>query len=148
MPPGEFTRRFDRDIMHRQDPNDPNNTAEVARQRDQALQLDKVFEILEHRWEWLSKRFSGITRHEVEDGIGQHFRFPDNPDSTGAGWLEFRCKPTGTDMGYTLECVMSIEDVFKRRFDYIRFPKLEIDQARAKSFIETKLLEFAESWQS
>lgn len=151
MSRGEFTRKFDREIM--KDATVEREEMAAAQramaEEEQALETEfqKILGILAHRAEWLHSRFDGISEPESVDFRGRHFDFPKKSDSVGVGWLEFRCKLTDTSLGIILECLMGVEGRFKKRYDYVVFPKEKVNMERAKKFIESKIFEFAGSWQ-
>lgn len=148
---GEFTRRFDREIM-KDDTVEQEELAALqamkAAERD-ALESEflKILGVLEHRAIWLKDRFS-VSEVGDLDFRGSRFEFPKTPDSVGAGWLEFRTRLTDTSLGILLECNMGVESRFKKRYDYIVFPKENVHVEKAKKFIESKIFEFAAAWQN
>ncbi|MBI3722675.1 hypothetical protein HY251_01775 [bacterium] len=143
---GEFTRKFDRDIMK----DDTAALEELEAQRKRQLQEDegiehqfkKLQEILERRSKWLKDRFTGVTEPSALDFRGRRFEFPQK-DNVGPGFVEFRAHLTDTGMGITLECYMGLEGKYKKKYDYMNFPKSGIDVERAKKFVENKIFEFA-----
>lgn len=148
---GEFTRKFDRDIL-----GDESAAAEeaeaqrlLAEQQDQALEREfqKVQSVLEYRAQWLKERFP-----ECEDKGGQGFRgrrFEFRSANSGKmiGWIEFRIRLTDSQQGIVVESTMELEGHFPRRHDYVNFPKENLSLEKAKRFVESKLMEFAGPYQ-
>jgi hypothetical protein len=148
-PRGEFTRKFDRDVM--KDDSAAREELEAQRKRQQQEEagvegeLAKLDEILEYRSKWLAERFKGVTESKV-DFRGRRFEFP-KKGGMGPGWIEFRSKLTETGLGITLESYMALDGKFAKKFDYMNFPKESVDVTRAKKFVENKIFEFAMHYQ-
>lgn len=149
-PRGEFTRKFDRDVL--KDETAATEELEAQRRRQQiedaglAGEFTKLDEILEYRSKWLSERFPGVKESSDKVERGKRFEFP-KKGSAGPGSMEFRSRLTETGLGITLECFMQLEGKFQKRYDYVNFPKTGIDIARAKKFVESKIFEFAMDYQ-
>jgi hypothetical protein len=145
-PRGEFTRKFDRDIMK----DDTAAIEELEAQRKRQLQEEegidhefrKLQDILERRGKWLKDRFTGVQEPAGIDFRGRRFEFP-KKDGLGPGFVEFRARLTDTGMGITLECFMGLEGKYAKKYDYVNFPKAGVDVERAKKFVENKIFEFA-----
>jgi len=150
MARGEFTRKFDRDIMKDASVDAEElaalQAAQAAEKEAFELEIDKVLALLAHRSAWLAERFPVSEPGDV-DFKGRRFEFASTGESVGSGWLEFRCALTDTGLGIKLECQMSVENAFKRRHDYVIFPKEAVKVEKAKKFIESKIFEFAAAWQ-
>lgn len=151
MSRGEFTRKFDREIMKDETVEKEDLAALQAMQQAEKDAIEsemlKLLGILEHRATWLEQRFPAMSEVEETGFRGRRFEFPKTPESVGAGWLEFRIRLTDTGLGIVLECFNGIEGQFKKRYDYVVFPKEKINIDRAKKFVESKILEFAGAWQ-
>lgn len=151
MSRGEFTRRFDREVMK----DDTVQKEEIAAlhaiksAEDAAVKLEfqKILNILEHRSLWLKQRFETLEEKTGLDFQGRHFSFSQSAESAGDGWLEFRTKLTDTSLGIMLECYMGVEGRFKKRYDYVIFPKEKVSLEKARKFVEAKIFEFAAAWQ-
>lgn len=149
---GEFTRKFDRQIL--QDKTAEEEERAVQRQRveaeDAALEAEfhKVLNILEYRASWLKERFRGF--HESgdlgRDVRGRHFDFADGGGKK-IGWLEFRTRLTDSHQAILVESYMQLEGRFPRRYDYITVPKERVPIERVKKFVESKIYEFAGPYQ-
>ena len=149
-PRGEFTRKFDREIMG--DDSVELEEREVmkalvsAEQQAVEDEFRKILALLNQRAEWLHKRFQ-VQEPQETQFRGRRFEFTRSSGSNGAGWLEFRCRLTDTGLGIILECLMGVEGQFKKRYDYIVFPKEAVQVDKAQKFIESKIFEFAGAWQ-
>jgi hypothetical protein len=151
MSRGEFTRKFDRDIMGdesvERDEREVLHALQTSEREATDEQFSKLMALLGHRAKWLHERFEGIEEPEDVDFRGRRFDFPQSEASVGVGWLEFRTRLTDTALGIILECYMGVEGRFKKRYDYVTFPKESVNFDKAKKFIESKLYEFAGAWQ-
>jgi hypothetical protein len=150
-PRGEFTRKFDRDVL--KDETAAIEELEAQRKLQQAEdagvegELKKLDEVLAYRAKWLSERFQGVTEPGKKlEFRGRRFEFP-RRGNVGPGWLEFRARLNETGLGITFECQMELEGKFSKRYDYMSFPKAFVDLARAKKFVENKIVEFAMDYQ-
>ncbi|MCO5165703.1 MAG: hypothetical protein M9894_04965 [Planctomycetes bacterium] len=147
---GEFTRKFDREILH--DASAEAEEREVQRRRlaaeDSALEAEflKVLNILEHRGGWLRERFPRLREPKSLDFRGRRFEFAD-AGGTVVGWIEFRTRLSDSQQAIVIESFMQLDDVFTRRYDYVSFPKESVSVDRARRFVESKLLEFAGPYQ-
>lgn len=147
---GEFTRKFDREIL--QDATAEAEEREVQRRRivaeEAALEAEflKVMNVLEHRGNWLRERFPRMREPGSLDFRGRRFEFC---DATGAvvGWIEFRTRLSDSQMAIVIESFMQLEGVFGRRYDYVSFPKEAVNLDRTRRFVESKLFEFAGPYQ-
>src|SRR5262249_55047867 len=109
-------------------------------------EFKKLANILQYRAQWLQDRFKGVTEAQNLGFKGRRFEFP-KKEKAGPSWIEFRTHLTDTGLGITLECFMELEGKFKKKYDYINFPKTAIDVERAKKFVENKIFEFAVDYQ-
>lgn len=146
---GEFTRRFDRDIL-----GDETAAEEERRARerqveaeDQALEAEfqKILSVLDYRANWLHDRFPSCSEASGLSFRGRRFEFADSSGQT-IGWIEFHARLTDSLQGIALESFMELEEV-PRRHDYVNFPKENVSLDRVKRFVESKLLEFAGPFQ-
>ena len=147
---GEFTRKFDREVL--KDESAAIEELEAQKKRQQADEaglegeFQKLAEILDYRAKWLVERFPGVVEKKL-DSRAKRFEFPKKA-AAGPGWMEFRSKLTETGLGITLECNMLLEGKFAKRYDYVNFPKTGVDVPRAKKFVENKIFEFAIDYQA
>jgi hypothetical protein len=143
---GEFTRKFDREILQ-------DSTAEAEEQavqrrkleaQDTALEAEllKVTNVLEYRATWLRERFPRMREPGTLDFRGRRFEFTDKAGAL-VGSIEFRTKLNDMQLAIVIESFMQLEGAFARRYDYVSFPKDQVNVDRARRFIESKLLEFA-----
>jgi hypothetical protein len=144
---GEFTRKFDREIL--QDATAEAEEQQVQRRKAEALdtaleaEFLKVMNVLEYRGAWLRERFPKSMKEVAKvDFRGRRFEFTDKADKV-VGWIEFRTKLSDTGMAIIIESFMQLEGVFNRRYDYVSFPKEQVNLDRTRRFVESKLLEFA-----
>ncbi|MEZ0227804.1 MAG: hypothetical protein ACAI25_04210 [Planctomycetota bacterium] len=148
---GEFTRKFDRDVLKDETAAVEELEAQKKRQLEEEAGLESEFvklsDILVYRAKWLSERFPGVVESAKVDFKGKRFEFPKR-DKVGPGWMEFRSRLTETGLGITLECYMQLDGKFSKRYDYVNFPKTGVDVARAKKFVENKIFEFAMDYQA
>jgi hypothetical protein len=150
-PRGEFTRKFDRDVLKDESAAIEELEAQRKRQQTEEAGLEGEFQkldtILDYRARWLAERFSGVKEPERKPEFrGRRFEFPRRV-SGGPGWMEFRARLTETGLGITFECFMQLEGKFTKKYDYVNFQKAGVDVARAKKFVESKILEFAMDYQ-
>jgi len=150
-PRGEFTRKFDREVLKDETAALEDLDAQRKRQKAEEAGLEgefvKLAEILDYRAKWLADRFPGVKEAANKDDFrGKRFEFP-KKGGAGPGWMEFRSRLTETGLGITLECFMQLEGKFQKRYDYVNFPKTGVDVARAKKFVENKIFEFATDYQ-
>ncbi len=147
---GEFTRKFDRDVLKDESAAVEELAAQRRRQQEEEAglegELKKLAEILDYRAKWLTERFQGVDVANI-DFRGKRFEFPKR-DKAGPGWMEFRARLTETGLGITLECFMQLDGKFGKRYDYVNFPKTGVDLPRAKKFVENKIFEFAMDYQA
>lgn len=145
---GEFTRKFDRDILGDET---AARAEEVHRHRlmeaqDRQLESEflRIMSVLEYRAQWLRGRFPGCVEPQV--GFrGRRFEF--HKDGKQVGWIEFHTRLTDSQQGILVQSFMELEGQFGKRCDYVSFPKDKVNLDRVKRFVESKLLEFAGPYQ-
>ncbi|MEZ6189005.1 MAG: hypothetical protein R3F62_28905 [Planctomycetota bacterium] len=150
---GEFTRKFDREILG-DDSAAAEERAHLAKlqEAEQAaleLEFTKLLQVLEYRAAWLRERFPGMREPKLESARGRRFEFGPSPMDKGrtVGWLEFRTRLTDSQQAVLLESLMELEGQFSKRHDYVTFPKEKVSIDKAKRFVESKILEFAGTYQ-
>jgi hypothetical protein len=142
---GEFTRKFDREILG--DESAAKEEEEIrqrlASAEEKALEEEflKIMEILEYRSAWIKNRFEGCVEPGKLGFRGRRFEFKD--DDKLIGWLEFRTRLTDSQQAIMIQSFMQLEGQFDKRCDYVTFPKEKVNGERAKKFIESKIMEFA-----
>ncbi len=149
---GEFTRKFDRDILR--DETAADEEREVQRLREQAedkaleAEFEKILSVLEYRSSWLRDRFPRCREVAAGPAVrGRRFEFTDAAGNL-VGWIEFRTRLTDSELGIALESYMELSGRWDRpRHDYVNFPKEQVNLDRTKRFVEAKLLEFAAPYQ-
>lgn len=146
---GEFTRKFDRDIL-----GDDTAAQEEELHRARALELqDKALEaefhrimsVLEYRAQWLRDRFPNCVEPKQLGFRGRRFEFVHGNETVG--WLEFHTRLTDSQQGILVQSFMELQGQFPKRCDYVSCPKEKVNLERIKKFIESKLLEFAGPYQ-
>ena len=148
---GEFTRKFDRDILNDQSAEEEERAfrKRLADAEESALEAEfsKILSVLDYRSEWLSKRFEGLHEPSGLDFRGRRFEFREAGTNDMHGWIEFRTRLTDSEQGIMIESFMELEGVFAKKYDYVSFPKEAVKIDKAKKFIESKILEFARPYQ-
>jgi hypothetical protein len=146
---GEFTRKFDRDILG--DETAAAEEEEVQRRKrsveDQALEDEfvKILDVLDYRSQWLRSRFPECTEKKGVEFRGRRFEFLRGGKTVG--WIEFRTRLTDSQQGISVESFMQLDGVFPKRHDYVICPKENVSLDRVKRFIEAKIMQFASPWQ-
>lgn len=145
---GEFTRKFDRDILGDASAEEEERAAQQAalKAEDRALEeeFDKILSVLDYRAKWLTRRFPEARIVDV-DFRGRRFEFTSGGKVRGT--IQFQTRLTESHQGITVESTMDLEGAFPRRHDYVNFPKERVQIDRVKRFVETKLMQFASDWQ-
>ncbi len=150
---GEFTRKFDREIL--KDSSAEAEEKEVQRRReataDTALEneFQKILGVLDYRAGWIKERFPQMREPGNIEFRGRRFEFPGKAGWPGppVGWIELRVRLSDTQQAIVVESLMQLEGAFGRRHDYVTFPKEKIAPERVRRFVESKLFEFAGPYQ-
>lgn len=146
---GEFTRKFDRDILG----DESAAQAEEQHRRlaveaqDKALEAEfhRIMAVLEYRAQWLRERFTGCTEPAHLSFRGRRFEF--THEGKQVGWLEFHTRLTDSQQGILVQSFMELAGQFPKRCDYVSFPKEKVNLERVKKFVESKIFEFAGPYQ-
>lgn len=148
---GEFTRKFDRDILGdssaAEEEREALRRASLVKDAELEAEFQKVFSVLDYRAAWLRERFKSLREVTSLDFRGRRFEFVPGEDGKVVGWIEFRVRLTDSQQGIRIESFMELDGQFPRRHDYVNFPKDNVSLDRVKRFIESKLLEFAGPFQ-
>ncbi|MBL4844412.1 MAG: hypothetical protein JKY65_02700 [Planctomycetes bacterium] len=146
---GEFTRKFDRDILGDATAEEEERVAqeEALKAEDSALEeeFQKILAVLDYRAKWLTRRFPECKNVDKLDFRGRKFEFSQGGQLRGT--IQFQTRLTESLQGITVESTMDLEGAFPRRHDYVNFPKERVQIDRVKRFVETKLMQFAADWQ-
>lgn len=146
---GEFTRKFDREILGDESAAEEEREAQrlAALAQDEALEAEfqKILSVLDYRANWLRERFPGFRPVGDLGFRGRRFEFLH--EDKVVGYVEFRVRLTDSQQGLRIESFMELEGQFPRRHDYVNFPKDNVNLDRVKRFVESKLLEFAGPYQ-
>ena len=147
---GDFTRKFDRDILGDTSAEEEEREVQRLRMRaeDQAVEaeFDKILSVLEYRAAWLRDRFPRCKEPPGVKFRGRRFEFHGD-DGKVVGTIEFHVRLTDSQQGIMIESFMNLEGQFPRRHDYVNSPKENVNAARAKRFVESKIFEFAGPYQ-
>jgi hypothetical protein len=148
---GEFTRKFDREILR--DQTAEAEEREVQKRRENAAEAAveaeflKILNVLDYRAGWLRERFPGVREPAGLDFKGRRFEFPGKDGKASVGWIEFRVKMSDTGQAIVVESLMGLEGAFARKHDYVSFPKDKVPVDKMRRFVESKLFEFASPYQ-
>src|SRR5262249_28162143 len=118
---GEFTRKFDRDVL--KDDRAALEELEAQKKKLHAEEsatdgeLKKLDDTLAYRANWLGARFKTMSEPKI-DFRGRRFEFQ-KLGNAGPGWLEFKSRQTDTGLGIILESFMLLEGKFKKKYDYV-----------------------------
>jgi len=147
QPMGEFTRKFERDILGHEVPEAQDDTE--LKIKNALNEITKLYGLIEDRKEWLRQRFSNIEETEIkeETAAGLCCKFKKDDDHTKNGHLEFRCRDNDTHQAIFLECSMQTGDGPMQN-DYVSFPVDRVNIERAKKFIQDKIFAFAKAYLS
>ncbi|MHC4663208.1 MAG: hypothetical protein ACYS8W_16220 [Planctomycetota bacterium] len=144
-PMGEFTRKFEREVMGRDVPDAPGDTE--VKSREALNQIIRLYGLIEERKDWLRQRFPNIVEKETKDeeAAGLRCDFPKDGDHPKSGRMEFRVRDNETHQAIFLECTIEIEGE-KPVNDYVSFPVDRVNEAKARKFIQDKIFIFAKSY--
>ena len=144
-PMGEFTRKFEREIMGHEVPDAPDSSE--TRVKKALDEITKLYSLIEERKDWLRQRFTNIVEEETKDttAAGLCCNFPKDKDHPRAGKLEFRCRSNETHQAIFLEGTIEI-DGEQPVNDYVSFPVERVNEAKAKKFIQDKIFAFAKEY--
>ncbi len=145
-PHGEFTRKFDRDILKLPGAKEREESARESseRRKKEAIEaeLAKIEGLLQYRKDWLQQRFSNIVLSTPDDGR-RGLALSLEKDGQQAH-LEFSYRLNDSGLAVLLESRTGAGD--KKLYDYTSFPAERVEYDRAKNFIEAKILEFAKDY--
>ena len=146
---GEFTRKFDREILNDESAADEEREAQrmrlLAEDKTLEQEFEKILAVLDYRAKWLQSRFPECQDQKGVDFRGRRFEFFNKGKCKG--WIEFRTRLTDSQLGIMIESNMQLEGAFPRRHDYVTFPKEKVSLDKAKHFVEAKIMQFASPWQ-
>lgn len=147
-PHGEFTRKFDREILKLPGSKEREETAREHKERKKRerieAELAKIEGLLQYRKDWLKERFSNIVLSAPEEGR-RGLVLSLEKDGVQA-FLEFNYRLNDSGLAVLLESRTGAGE--KKLYDYTSFPAESVEYDRAKNFIEAKILEFAKEYAS
>ena len=145
MMPGEFTSRFDKEILKsalaEQNKKALDQQKEKAEQDRIDLDVKEIAKIAERRVPWIKERFPNAEEEKV-DHQGFRFKFNQTPERKAATFL-LRVRTNESRMAIMVESQYEVPSNKVKEYDYISLPTLKVDMDKAKRFIESKLLDFA-----
>jgi hypothetical protein len=145
---GEFTGRFDREVLKEKLGEDDPELARLQRlekeQQDLARGLEDLGAILAKRERFMLERFANASAEELS-GHGFQLRFEGTDDRRRASFL-MRARPNDSKLAIVVESRHEIEGEPNPSFDYVTLPVSQVDLDRARRFVEAKLMEFAKAY--
>lgn len=145
MMPGEFTSRFDKEILKSALAEQNKKALEQAKEKAEQDRIDldvkEIAKIAERRVPWIKERFPNAEEEKV-DHLGFRFRFNQTPERKAASLL-IRVRTNDSRMAIMVESQYEVPVNKVKEYDYISLPTQKVDMDKAKRFIETKLLDFA-----
>ncbi len=144
-PHGEFTRKFDRDILKLPGSEEREASAKARQEakKNELLEaeLAKIEGLLQYRKDWLKQRFANIAVTKPEGKRGLLLTLGEGPEQAS---LEFVYRLNDSKLAVLLESRTGTDA--KKLYDYTSFPAEKVEYDRAKNFIEAKILEFARDY--
>lgn len=143
--PGEFTSRFDKEILksHLAEQNKKalEKQKELAEQDRIDTDVKEIGKVLDRRSGFLKERFPNAVQDKV-DYIGFKLSFTQTAEKKAASFF-LRTRTNDSRMAILVESQYEIPSRNLKEYDYISLPTQKVDMDKAKRFIETKLLDFA-----
>jgi hypothetical protein len=145
MMPGEFTSRFDKEILKSHLAEENKKKLEAAKEQAEQDRIDadvkKIGEISDRRVPWIRERFPNAEQEKV-DHAGFRFRFNQTPERKAASFL-LRVRTNESRMAIMVESQYEVPASKVKEYDYISLPTQKVDFDKAKRFIEAKIFDFA-----
>ena len=146
---GEFTRKFDREVMKDKLAELEELRAKKKKEEDAEAKLEanfqKCLDAVEARRDFLYKRFPNISEPEKIDFRGRHFLFGAS-ENLPPGTLQFSVRFNESRLGIIFECLMEIPGKLEKHKDYVTFPSDNVNDTKAKNFVQGKILEFCKAY--
>ncbi len=146
MPPGDFTSRFDREIIRSQMAEAAAKESAADKERREAerveSQLAEIGKILDRRAAFLRERFPNASPEECA-GVGFKLRFLPKAGRPAGATFWLRARVNESRLAILVESNFEIPDAGAKEYDYVTLPVQRPEIERARSFIEAKLLDFA-----
>jgi hypothetical protein len=147
--PGDFTNRFDREVLRSQmaELQAKEKEGEKARREEEAVdrRLAEIGAILEKRAAFIRERFPGAAPEPIE-GAGFRFAFGPRAKREKGATFSIRARANDSRLAILVESDFEIPDAGVRERDYVSVPVREADIERARKFVEAKLLDFARAY--
>lgn len=153
--PGEFTTKFDREILRSKAAENDAARLEVEKERAEQERVGEFLRaiqaVVEKRAQFIVERFPGARRGDL-GGVGWRFEFAGGGGGGGdraaraaspIAAFQVRARLNDTRLAIVVESEIEIPARSVREKDYISIPLTSFDLERAKTFIETKLFDFA-----
>ncbi len=146
--PGEFTTKFDREILRSKAAEGEAARLEAEKEHAEHERIGEhlraIQDIVEKRARFIVERFPGARRGDL-GGVGWRFEFAGGGEAAGAPIAAFqvRARLNDTRLAILVESEIEIPSRSVREKDYISIPLTTFDLERARNFIETKLFDFA-----
>lgn len=147
--PGDFTNRFDREILRSKMAELDQLKNEQAKEQKELDQIERdlleIGKIIERRAAFLGERFTNARREEI-GGVGFKFLFAPAEGKAQQAVFSLRARANDSRLAIVVESNFEIPDAGAKEYDYISISTRKMDIDRAKAFIEAKLLDFARAY--
>ena len=145
--PGEFTSRFDKEILKSTLAEQNKKALDKAKEQADQDKIDadvrEIGKLLDRRSGFLKERFPNSVPEKI-DHLGFKLSFTQTGDKKSpAGSFFLRTRANESRMAILVESQYEIPSKGVKEYDYISLPTLKVDMDKAKRFIESKLLDFA-----
>ena len=143
--PGEFTSRFDKEILKSALAGEQKKKLEQEKEKAEQDRIDsdvkEIGKLLEKRAGFIKERFPNAVEEKV-DFQGFRFSFAPSGDKKQAVFF-MRVRTNDSRMAILVESQYEMPGSAKKiEYDYITLPTQKVDMDKARRFIETKLLDF------
>jgi hypothetical protein len=143
--PGEFTSRFDKEILKSALAEQNKKALEQAKEKAEQDRIDndvkEIGKLLEKRAGFIKERFANGAEEKV-DYNGFRFAFQKSGDKKEAVFF-MRVRLNDSRMAILVESQWEFPGAAKKiEYDYITLPTQKVDMDKARRFVETKLLDF------
>jgi hypothetical protein len=147
---GEFTSKFDREILH---DRMAEEEAEAARSRREQAEIDRVAQmlkdigdVLQDRARFIRDRFDNAAESVPEGAVGFHFDFAATDERREAK-LWIRARLNDSQLAIRLESWFEVPTLQRKQSDYVNIPTTtEPNLERTRRFVESKLFDFARAY--
>jgi len=150
---GEFTTRFDAEILKSKMAELEAEKAKKAKAEAEVSRVDQMLEevgkLLDHRAKFIIERFPNAKLVDPGEGapVGFVFSFTETADRKAATFsVQARIKESR--LAIIVESRLRVPSIQKVQYDYVTLPTNQPDTGRARRFIEGKLFDFARDYVS